>query len=121
MITRYLLSTLLAISLVACSQSSPEPDRDAEGSALLAPFKADLKAALMQGMEGGPAGAIEVCRTAAPGIADALSVDDVRMGRSSHRLRNPANVPPDWLAPLIEQWVEAGIRADDTEPGGGTG
>ena len=56
MITRYLLATLLAISLTACTQSSPDPDADVEGRALLAPFKADLKAALMKGMESGPAG-----------------------------------------------------------------
>ena len=94
MLTRYILTTLLAISIIACTQSSEDPH--VAGQALLAPFKQDLKAALMKGMESGPAGAIEACRTEAPGIADALSIDGVRMGRSSHRLRNPANVPPDW-------------------------
>ena len=113
MIIRYLFATLLAISLIACTQSSQDPD--VEGRALLAPFKADLKAALMQGMEGGPAGAIEVCRTAAPGIAEALSVDGVRMGRSSHRLRNPANTAPVWAAPIMESWVsDPGAREATT-------
>jgi hypothetical protein len=112
MIIRYLLATLFALLLTACTQSSPDPD--VEGRALLEPFKTDLKAALMKGMEGGPAGAIEACRVEAPGIADALSTDGVRMGRSSHKLRNPANVPPDWLAPLMQDWADTGIRADDT-------
>ena len=52
-----------------------------------------------------PAAAIEVCSELAPGIAQSLSVDGVRMGRSSHRLRNPDNAPPDWLAPLIERYA----------------
>jgi hypothetical protein len=115
MLIRSVLATLFAISLAACTQETADVDSypDVEGRTLLAPFKADLKAALMKGMEGGPAGAIEACRTEAPGIADALSIDGVRMGRSSHRLRNPANMPPGWLAPQMKKWAEQGIRAED--------
>ena len=61
--------------------------------------------ALSSGMQEGPAAAIEVCSEVAPGIASSLSVDGVRMGRSSHKLRNPANVPPEWLEPLIAAYA----------------
>jgi hypothetical protein len=27
------------------------------------------------------------------------------VGRASHRLRNPANVPPEWVAPILDAYV----------------
>ena len=51
-----------------------------------------------------PAQAIEACRTRAPQISASLSVDGVRLGGSSHRLRNPANVPPQWVEPLLDAY-----------------
>ena len=80
-------------------------DAAARGASLLAPFKAQLKGALMDGMQQGPAQAIEVCSKDAPDIAASLSVDGVSMGRSSHKLRNTANASPDWLAPVIDAYA----------------
>ena len=105
---------LLAMSgaaLAACSEPPADKasveavDPMARGAELLAPFKSDLKKALSSGMQEGPAAAIEVCSELAPGIAQSLSVGGVRMGRSSHRLRNPDNAPPEWLAPLIDGYA----------------
>lgn len=54
--------------------------------------------------KGGPAGAVGVCREEAPTIAAAVSRETgVRIGRTSHRLRNPKNAPPDWAKPLVAQ------------------
>jgi hypothetical protein len=80
----------------------------ARGAALLAPLKSDLKQALVAGLEKGPAHAIDVCRDQAPAIAHALSVNGVKVGRTSHRLRNPANSAPEWVEPILETY-----RADD--------
>jgi len=71
----------------------------------LAPFKRDLQAALAQGLAEGPVEAIAVCRLKAPEIARALSHDGVRVGRASHRLRNPANAPPAWVAPILDAYL----------------
>ena len=50
-----------------------------------------LQAALA---EGGPVGAINVCRTTAPGIATRLSErSGAQVGRTALRIRNPANAP----------------------------
>lgn len=103
--TRAAVGGLLAILLFPVSATSADPA--GEGASLLAPFKADLKAALIAGLEQGPANAIEVCRTEAPGIAAALSSDQVRMGRSSHRLRNSVNEAPEWVAPILATWAAA--------------
>lgn len=68
----------------------------------------DLKARLTAAMEqGGPAAAIEVCTTEAQRITAAvpeIAGGDVeaRVGRSSLKLRNPANKAPDW----VQRWLE---------------
>jgi hypothetical protein len=95
-------STLLVLSTSVCLGAEEVPSN---GAALLKPFKQNLKAALVQGLEQGPAKAIEACRTEAPRISESLSVDGVIMGRSSHRLRNPGNSAPDWVAPIMASWV----------------
>lgn len=51
--------------------------------------------------------AISVCRDQAPAIAQALSVEGVRIGRTSHRLRNPANAAPDWVNTVLEGYLAA--------------
>ena len=107
--TRLILLATSGLLLGACSES-PAPAADAvdpatRGAELLGPFKSELMQALSSGMQEGPAAAIEVCSEVAPGIASSLSVDGVRMGRSSHKLRNPANVPPEWLEPLIAAYA----------------
>lgn len=100
------ITIIAALSCLLGACAEPATDPAAAGAALLQPFKAELKAALLAGMEQGPAEAIAVCKTRAPEIASRLSTGDVRMGRSSHRLRNPANAPPDWVAPLLQSYAQ---------------
>lgn len=96
------LMALVLLSSTALTQES-EPARGAE---LLAPLKKDLLSALQAGMQEGPVTAIGACKVQAPAIADSLSVDGVRIGRTSHRLRNPANVAPDWVDSVLEAYLE---------------
>ena len=99
---RALLPALVVAAVTAHAQDSEL----ARGAALLAPFKQDLQQALKSGLAEGPAEAIEVCRVKAPGIAEALSVDGVRMGRSSHKLRNPGNTAPDWATATMQSYLD---------------
>ena len=56
--------------------------------------------------EDGPDGAIQVCSMRAPEIAAAVSNEyGLLLGRTSHRLRNPANAPPEWAVPLVRDQV----------------
>jgi hypothetical protein len=99
-------SPLALAALIAFTSLVQAGDDSAErGAALLGPFKAKLKGALVAGMQEGPANAIEVCSEDAPAIAASLSVDGVLMGRSSHRLRNPDNAAPEWLVPVIDAYA----------------
>jgi len=101
--TRFIIAATLAGMLLGCTQSTFDPE--AEGAALLLPFKQELKGALMSGMQSGPVAAISACSVEAPNISGRLSVDGVAMGRSSHKLRNEENVAPDWVVPLLEAYV----------------
>lgn len=104
MIKRISLPIALAVVFAGCSQSAV--DQGARGAELLAPFKSNLKSALMKGMADGPVEAISACRIEAPAISASLSAEGVVMGRSSHKLRNPDNVPPRWLEPLLSDYAE---------------
>jgi hypothetical protein len=97
-------SILLALPVVPGTALSQEEDV-AHGAELLAPLKGELKQALMAGMQNGPLNAISVCKDQAPAIAASLSVDGVEIGRTSHRLRNPANSAPDWVDPILKEYL----------------
>ena len=97
----------MLFSLVLAAATVHAQDAElARGAELLAPFKKDLQLALKSGLAEGPAEAIQVCRVKAPGIANALSVEGVRVGRSSHKLRNPDNTAPDWVSPLVQTFLD---------------
>jgi hypothetical protein len=69
---------------------------------------------------GGPSAAIEVCSQKAPQIAASVGKEQgVAIGRTSFRLRNPANQPPEWATQFVEERV-AQPQFVELE-GGGTG
>ncbi len=51
--------------------------------------------------ENGPAKSIKVCKVSAPAVAKQLSQDGIKIGRTSFKLRNPANQPPEWAASFV--------------------
>lgn len=99
----------------------PQTERASEPDAATIARAADavvrLKSALVGELtaaiaQGGPENAIGVCRDRAPAIAQVVSQPGLRVGRTSHKLRNPANAAPDWAAPLVAAYV-AGERAGE--------
>ncbi len=102
--TRFVLAVLL---LAACRSTPPAPSeaeiqqaRDA-----LTPLRQGLRQALQSALAGGgPVAAVEVCAAQAPSIAAAAARPGVALGRTSHRLRNPANAPRPWATPLLEAY-----------------
>ncbi len=98
---------ILAVLLAACSPSPEVSAADAERArAALLPLKQGLMAELSGAMaDGGPERAIKVCRERAPAIAAEAAEPGIRLGRTSHRLRNPDNAPPAWVEPLLADYV----------------
>lgn len=85
------------------------------GRALQA-LQAGLLTRLGQALEqGGPRKAIDVCRNEAQAISKRVSAEQgITIGRTSHRLRNPVNVPPAWARDIVE--AAAGRQAADVQP-----
>ena len=101
----YRLLSFVAACLFAAGMVEAQESELAPGPRLLAPFKQDLLQALRDGLAQGPVEAIAACQLKAPEIADALSHDGVRLGRTSHRLRNPSNAAPEWVVPILEAYA----------------
>lgn len=59
---------------------------------------AELKGAMARG---GPVEAVSACNLRAPAIAATVSRPGLRVGRTSHRLRNPNNAAPAWAADAV--------------------
>ncbi len=86
----------------------PPPERVAVA---LQALKIGLKVRLQTAMQaGGPAAALEACNHDASEIAKRAQVEGIKVGRTSHRLRNPSNAPPAWAAKYVSQ--AAGKRLD---------
>lgn len=103
---RHAIVILALLPLAAgCDRSKLNEGKYLEaGADAVLPFKRSLKAALVSGMDKGPVQAISVCRTEAPKIAEEASTQTARVGRSSLKLRNPANAPKAWMKPLLERY-----------------
>jgi hypothetical protein len=100
------------LALASCDRGGKKgvgEDDLQKAQAALEPFKMELQTALRESLRaGGPEAAINVCRDKAPEIAASLSKDGIRVGRTSHRLRNPRNVSPRWVEPFIVEFLEKG-------------
>jgi len=95
----------IATLLMAVGQPLDDPTIMQRGASVLAPFKASLQAELKAGLAEGPRKAIDVCRARAPELAKSAGSDSVRVGRTSHKLRNPSNAPADWMKPLLDHYL----------------
>jgi len=67
-------------------------------------MESKLKASLVASIEAdAPHGAVGVCSTIAPAIASELSMKHgLEIGRTSFKLRNNSNQPPEWMAQVID-------------------
>ena len=75
--------------------------------ALFSSLMAELTAAMQ---DGGPEAGIEVCAERAPAIAtDVSESHGLKIGRTSFRLRNPANSPPDWALDAVNRRTETPV------------
>jgi hypothetical protein len=102
---------LAAALHAAAPPQTPFPAETARAEQAMNELQRALLAKLTAAMtSGGPAAAVEVCRTDARTIAEAVAkAQGLELGRTSHRLRNPANAPRAWARPTVE--AAAGSKA----------
>ena len=86
--------------------SAEPPEQVTEARGLVKEFFTSLKGQLQAAMKaGGPVTAIEVCNVQAPAIAGSLADQSGwEVGRTSLKLRNPANSPDVWEQAVLEQF-----------------
>lgn len=103
-----LVASVFATGLAGTAHGA-EPDSQLliRGAEIILPFKQQLKQALGKGMAEGPVAAVNACHLEAPAIGRSFAADNIRVGRSSHRLRNPANTPSAWMNQIINGYLSA--------------
>lgn len=107
-----------AALLLTSTAMAGAPDRIAEGRDIARQFGAELRSELKAAMaEGGPLAAIRVCHEEAPRIArDAAQRTGAEVGRTSTRLRNPANRPDAHERGVLQEFEEAAASGDLETP-----
>lgn len=97
---------LLTVLFANTCSHAPQPvavePRAVDG---VAAFRTRLQAELKEAMARGPEHAITVCRDRAPRIAAESGAETLQLGRSSLRLRNPANAPAAWVEEVLESYA----------------
>jgi hypothetical protein len=103
---------LSGISMAGAGDFSAEIDAS---RATAREFMQTLKQELTAGMqEGGPVNAISVCNLSAPAIASTYSVrNGWEVGRTSLRVRNPANAPDVWERSVLESFEQRKQAGED--------
>lgn len=93
---------------------SLESEMQAANDAMVALQTALLEALTSELGREGALGAIHVCRDQAQSITARVAREQgIDMGRTSHRLRNPANRPRPWVEPFVTEG--AGKRQDELQ------
>jgi len=100
---------------MAMAEQNDLQQRAAQSQAVVKQFMGELKGELGKAMKaGGPIKAIEVCSKVAPGIAQAQSEKHGwKVGRTSLKLRNPANAPDEWETMVLKKFEERAAAGEN--------
>jgi hypothetical protein len=109
-------AVLLTAIVYHASVLAAEPESQVDESrATAAEFMKTLKGELTQAMQtGGPVNAVGVCKLRAPAIAAELgALKGWEVGRTSLKLRNPANAPDEWERARLESFEQRKQAGED--------
>lgn len=117
---RKLIVMGIALCLPLLAGADETQQRTADSRAVIKAFFGELKGELEGAMKsGGPVNAIAVCNQKAPGIAKQHSAaKGWGVGRTSLKIRNPANTPDAWEIHVLKRFEErkaAGEKPDQLE------
>lgn len=118
------LAVALAAALTASSLPAAEPPpaapppEVAEARGIVQSFATRLQGELQTAMEqGGPTKAVAVCQERAPAIAEELAAESGwTVGRTSLKVRNPANAPDEWERGVLADFDRRQAAGEDVKP-----
>ena len=116
MFMKQLVTIVIAGLLGAATAYADEyAQQVADSRATVKAFMLQLKGELQKGIqEGGPVKSIGVCKDRAPAIAAALGEQQgIDIGRTSLRVRNPANTPDVWEKAVLEEFEQRKLAGED--------
>lgn len=98
--------TLLAIPFVSAQAETEQQQFEQQAQTAIKEFAGSLKSALMSAMQqGGPVEAVKVCQLVAPTLASEMSKKyAMEIGRTSLRVRNPANTADVWETDVLQRF-----------------
>ena len=112
--------TAIAMAVALCGATAAFADEDlaariGASREAIKSFAGALQEQLRSAMEvGGPTAAIELCKLAAPAIAaEASDERGWRIGRTSLKLRNPANAPDAWDLAVLRDFEARKAAGED--------
>lgn len=112
-----LASSLLCAALLTGCDGSVEPSEAdlANARAATQEFGTELKGHLVAAIKvSGPEGAIGVCKSAAPAVAEDVSGrHGFSIARTSLKVRNPDNAPDEWERKVLEDFVTRNEAGED--------
>ena len=114
----YMMIFALALSGGALASQSEDQTQalTQEGLALIPPFQQALLTAVKTAMaQGGPVAAVQACQLQAPQITAAHSQVPWLVGRTSLKVRNPANAPDAWERQVLEQFAARTAKGEALE------
>lgn len=116
----FLTTLVLTLPVAAFSMNDESADKAAlaeEGKKIFMSFGETLKGHLKSGLEsGGPAKALEVCHKIAPSVAEDLSnKHNVKLSRTSLKLRNPDNAPDAWEKNVLMNFEKRKAAGEDVK------
>ena len=110
-----LSAALLAFAEPSVAATGDIEARTKASRVVVKEFFGDLKGQLVGALKsGGPVNALGVCNVQAPGIADTHSkAKGWSVGRTSLKLRNPANAPDAWETKVLNDFEARKTKGED--------
>lgn len=110
-----MIMVIAGVLWVGVAQADEYAQPVADSRATAKEFMQQLKGELQKGMQaGGPVNAIGVCKDEAPRIAATLSErKGLEIGRTSLKVRNPANTPDVWEKAVLEAFEQRKLAGED--------
>ena len=119
-VIKFLSMSFILSASISCADNQSQDLKEFEqnASVKIQALAINLKKELGASMQaGGPVAAIKTCKIKAPEITNLLnSTDNIRIKRTSLRVRNPSNAADDWeksILALFEQKLATGSPIND--------